>query len=283
VNAYKYLNLGCGDHFKPDWVNIDAHTIGEGVIIHDLTRGIPFPDASFDLVYHSHLLEHFPEEYAPIFIRDCYRVLKPGAIHRVVVPDLENLARSYLLALLKALKGETGWEDNYDWILLEMYDQTVRARTGGAMVRYLSMHDVSTSDFIMKRLGKDTKDLFNRLNAIDSVEKTAKDRNGSGWLRRICLFFKSPHLPRDLLAKILLGSEYKTLQLGRFHLSGEKHHWMYDRFSLARLLTRCGFKKIIRRTAVESYVNNWACNNLDTQADGSIYKPDSLYMEAIKP
>jgi hypothetical protein len=35
--------------------------------------------------------------------------------------------------------------------------------------------------------------------------------------------------------------------------------------------------------ADESYITNWTSFNLDTEPDGSIYKPDSLYMEAVKP
>jgi hypothetical protein len=41
-----YLNLGCGDYYHPDWTNVDIISTGEGVIAHDLTQGIPFPDAS---------------------------------------------------------------------------------------------------------------------------------------------------------------------------------------------------------------------------------------------
>ncbi|QUY40607.1 hypothetical protein [Acaryochloris marina] len=58
---------------------------------------------------------------------------------------------------------------------------------------------------------------------------------------------------------------------------------MYDRYSLARLLKECGFEQITQRSATESYIPGWSSFNLDTEADGNIYKPDSLYMEAIKP
>jgi len=35
-------------------------------------------------------------------------------------------------ALERASRGEPGWADNYDWMLLEMYDQAVREKSGGS-------------------------------------------------------------------------------------------------------------------------------------------------------
>ena len=66
------------------------------VVCWDLKRGIPFPDGTFDVVYHSHVLEHLGREDAPGFLRECRRVLRAGGSIRVVVPDLEQLARRYL-------------------------------------------------------------------------------------------------------------------------------------------------------------------------------------------
>jgi hypothetical protein len=82
--------------------------------------------------------------------------------------------------------------------------------------------------------------------------------------------------------EILLGKEYSVLQMGRFRQSGEVHQWMYDRYSLALLLEKCGLEKIVQRTATESCIPDWGNWNLDTEPDGTLYKPDSLYMEAIK-
>ena len=42
-------------------------------------RGIPFPNDSFDAVYHSHFLEHLNKDDAPDFLLECYRVCKPSS------------------------------------------------------------------------------------------------------------------------------------------------------------------------------------------------------------
>src|SRR3990172_11805010 len=126
----KYLNLGCGSRFHPDFINIDAVSFNPHVLAHDLNRGIPFPDHCFDAVYHSHVLEHFQKEKALEFLKECCRVLKVRGIIRVAVPDLEQIARTYLYAFEKAMEQRDEWQHNYDWIMLELYDQAVRERPG---------------------------------------------------------------------------------------------------------------------------------------------------------
>jgi hypothetical protein len=81
---------------------------------------------------------------------------------------------------------------------------------------------------------------------------------------------------------LLDADEYKALSIGRFRMGGEIHLWMYDSFSIGRLLSSVGFKNIIIRDACTSYLKNWQDYHLDTEPDGSIYKPDSNYIEAIK-
>ena len=85
------------------------------------------------------------------------------------------------------------------------------------------------------------------------------------------------------MIKLILNKEYNALQIGRFRQAGEIHQWMYDRYSLKVLMRKNGFESIVQRTAYESYVPDWAKFNLDTEPDGSVYKPNSLYMEGIKP
>ncbi len=53
-----YLNVGCGSYYHQDWINLDIVPVGPEVRQHDVSRGLPLPDASCEAVYHSHLLEH---------------------------------------------------------------------------------------------------------------------------------------------------------------------------------------------------------------------------------
>lgn len=66
------------------------------IIRWDLRKGIPFEDGTFDVIYHSHFLEHLDKKAAYTFMEECYRVLKPSGIIRVVVPDLGIRSRNYV-------------------------------------------------------------------------------------------------------------------------------------------------------------------------------------------
>jgi predicted SAM-dependent methyltransferase len=279
--SYTKLNLGCGERFRDGWVNVNFTSTGLGVITANLGKGVPFPDESFDVVYHSHLLEHFPKTAAAGFLKECYRVLRPNGVIRVVVPDLEAIARNYLLALDKVRAGIEGWDHNYEWMLLEMYDQVVRNQSGGEMARYLCNETISNEQFVVDRCGAEVSNLIaaGRKNKSDTL---AAKLQAAHHLRKTFKRLFKPKGWREALLRLLLVNEYEALQIGRFRLGGENHQWMYDSYSLGRLLQACRFESVAVRSASESCIPDWASFNLDSEPDGSVYKPDSLFIEATK-
>lgn len=279
----KYLNLGCGYRFHPSWTNVDFTETGPGVIAHNLTQGINFTNDSFEAIYHSHVLEHFSKSQAQKFIQECYRVLRPQGVLRIAVPDMEQIIRSYIFTLEQALEGSKKAAHNYNWLLIELFDQMVRNRSGGEMADYLQQENIPNEQFILKRLGTEA----NNLIQFSSQQRLSPPLSEPYFIRIFKLtnqFLRYPNLLRDsLLKRCISKKDYQALQIGRFRQSGEVHQWMYDRYSLALKLEECGFEQIIQRSATESYIPHWNTYNLDTEPDGSIYKPDSLYIEAIKP
>jgi SAM-dependent methyltransferase len=270
-----YLNLGCGSRYCLGWTNVDFTSDSSAVSSHNLIKGIPFKDASFQLVYHSHLLEHFSKECGHHLLLECCRVLKPSGIIRVAVPDLERIAREYLNALADAARGTA--RDNYDWMMIELYDQTVRQSTGGEMGKYLSKRDIPNRDFVIGRIGRHAfappsqrrpgriVPLLTSATRLSNAFNTRLERAG------------------NLIYRLILGNRFHALDLGRFRLGGEVHLWMYDRYSLSTALHGAGFRDAMARTATDSLLPAWSSYGLDADRDGTIYKPDSLYMEAIKP
>jgi SAM-dependent methyltransferase len=153
------LNLGCGFHTGSDpmIVNVDfspfirARTSALGnlvarrvlrgerlrryesmegtLVAHDLRHGIPFDDQSVDFVYHSHVLEHLDRDVAPGFLKEIFRVLKPGGLQRIVVPDLELLVRRYMDSLIdEPSASESGTHDQH---VAEFLEQCVRRQAAG--------------------------------------------------------------------------------------------------------------------------------------------------------
>jgi predicted SAM-dependent methyltransferase len=277
----KALNLGCGSRSHPDWENLDLFPVAPTVRAHDLRKGIPFSDGTFDVVYHSHVLEHFSKQAAPGFLRECHRVLKSGGIIRVAVPDLERIARLYLEALERASHGMPGWRENYEWMVLEMFDQTVRETSGGSCREYLRQDPIPNWSFICERWGTEAKAVVEAVRAETLPHPNGHSRSrakGGAYLRHF------GRIALNKIAKTLLSEQnYEALRVGRFRRQGEIHQWMYDTYSLAQLLQRAGFCNCRRCTATESQISNWAGYQLDAQPAGTPHKPDSLFMEAAKP
>lgn len=279
MNKMNYLNVGCGNKIHEAWVNLDMATENPHVISCNLLKGIPFPDDHFEVLYHSQVLEHFPKDKAPFFIKECWRVLKPGGIMRVVVPDLENIVNEYIKCLNENIRNPSRQsEANYDWILLEMYDQAVRNDSGGQMAEFLSQPELVNEKYIIDRsgyTGRTMRDILTNKNGDQSLSylsKVVKKVRGVG-IRRFC-----KHV-FDKLSGLFSSEERR---IGAFRLGGEIHMWMYDRFSLSRLLRGIGFEDIEIKTPYESSIPEWGKYELDVK-DGLAFDPASLFMEARKP
>lgn len=88
------LNLGCGPDVRAGWLNIDF--MGEADLLVDLRRPLPLPDGSAELAYSEHTLEHLDHPTdAEAFLRECLRVLRPGGMVSIGVPDCEPAIVDY--------------------------------------------------------------------------------------------------------------------------------------------------------------------------------------------
>ena len=276
-DATRFLNLGCGARYHPDWINIDIVAHGPQVIAHDLSRGIPLPDASCDVVYHSAVLEHLRRADAAAFLAECRRVLRPGGVLRVAVPDLEAICGLYLAKLSAAAGGDAAAAHDYEWILLELLDQIARETNGGGMQDYLGREPLPNETFVYERIGEEGRALVKRLREPPAGGARSTGAAGRNLARRLRA------LPGATRRALLGAQDRRALAIGRFRLGGEAHQWMYDRYSLARLLTEAGFVEPCLRQADSSRIPEWTSYDLDTLPDGTVAKPDLFFMEALRP
>lgn len=267
----KYLNLGCGNRYvnHQDWVNLDFVSTGKNVIAHNLLKGIPYPNETFELVYHSHVLEHFSKNDGENFLEECFRVLKKNGILRIAIPNLEQIAIEYLKYLNLGVENpnDREIEANYNWMLLEMYDQTVRHRNGGDMAKYLYQDQIINENFVMNRVGEGGRIVRDNYMA----NKDYFERNPVPTFGKIKSVIKS-----------FFKSKNEFQSIGAFRLGGEIHQWMYDRYSLKNLCEKLGGESFIVTTAFKSYLANWESFELDGTLDNSVRKPDSLFIECRK-
>lgn len=90
------LQLGAAENVLPGWLNTDLHGYGRADVVYlDVRKRFPLPDASFDLVYSEHMIEHLTWAEGQHCLRESLRVLRPGGTIRVATPSLERLAGLY--------------------------------------------------------------------------------------------------------------------------------------------------------------------------------------------
>jgi predicted SAM-dependent methyltransferase len=261
----RMLNLGCGRRFHTSWVNVDIAPHDPSVTAADVSQSIPFPDQHFDVVYHSHVIEHIRANDVQRFLRECRRVLKRGGIMRVATPDLERLCAAYLDTL------RTHATADHEWLVIELIDQTVREQSGGAMLDYLKQDPLPNEAFVLERIGEEGREL---LAAIRGTARPMTTPQTPGLRRRLKDALVTRWYGRDALL---------AMEIGKFRLSGEVHQWLYDPLSLERVLTAAGFCEPTVRAAGESAIAGWRGFFLEITPAGDVIKPDSMFMEARNP
>lgn len=92
------LNLGSGEVPLEGYINLDG---ARGEMIFPL----PYVDASADEILASHVLEHFSHRQTGAVLAEWVRVLKPGGLLRIAVPDLDLIARAYLAGHAWPIQG----------------------------------------------------------------------------------------------------------------------------------------------------------------------------------
>lgn len=122
------LELGAGQNRGiPGWTYADMNEHCELTL--DLSQPLPFPDNCVDMIYSSHLLEHFSFYDLVSFLNGCLRILKPGGIFSAAVPN----ARIYL----EAYQNPAGFEP----VLFCRYEPAYNYNSKIDFVNYIAYMD----------------------------------------------------------------------------------------------------------------------------------------------
>ena len=106
-----WLNIGSSGRITPGFEHVDRETIpGANVRVCDVRLGLPYATGSVEVAVMSHVAEHLhPFWELPGVLREVHRVLMPGGVFRVAVPDLAKLVEAYAMpdSPVAAALGET--------------------------------------------------------------------------------------------------------------------------------------------------------------------------------
>lgn len=161
------LHLGCGPIDVPGYTNVDAQPFPHVHYVHDVYPLEIFESNSVDLVYVSHVLEHFPFNEVPLVLKEWRRVLKDGGILRLGVPNFEVLTSIYadtgdVRNILGPLMGGQSDRHNFHYSVFDSRYLTELLQNAGfkeirlwdpALVENHSFHDTTSN--VWNFLGKD--------------------------------------------------------------------------------------------------------------------------------
>lgn len=156
-NSVKKLQIGCQDHPMPGWLNADIDPIHEEVVLMDATQPFPLPSDTFDIVFSEHMIEHIGFQEGLFMVKECYRVMKKGAVIRISTPNLK-----FLIDLYQEPKTQV----QLDYIQFnKRYFKDNRPMTDAIVINnffrdwgHRFIHDFNTLTYILKQAGfKDIK------------------------------------------------------------------------------------------------------------------------------
>lgn len=189
--SLKQLHLGCGLIAPQGWLNVDGSwqvVLARWPILKralvllrlysraqaeipwptnilrlDLRKPLPFSSNRFTAIYSSHTLEHLFHDDAVALLKECYRVLAPGGICRIVVPDLQAAVTKYVSSM------ESGNSEPADRLMEELLMHP-RSNQPGLIGKYRQF-----SGFLQHKWMYDAKSMKNLFEKAGFSEITFPD------------------------------------------------------------------------------------------------------------
>jgi predicted SAM-dependent methyltransferase len=180
------LHIGCGNKIKDGWYNLDnfqvesfgGDRLDKRIMEYNMCQKLPFNDNQVAAIYTEHAIEHIEEWEASKFLRECYRVLKPGSSIRIVTPDLSQVALKYVqrdntvhrqLGLNKPNSCQYFNEDMRGWghkYLYDFEDLSLKLKNAGFSTVRASEHGSSSIEVF--------KNVETRVKGLDLVVEATK-------------------------------------------------------------------------------------------------------------
>ena len=135
------LNWGCGPQPAPGWINADIHAYDGVDLCGDIRDGLALADHTVDYAVAIHVLQDLPWPDIPAALRELRRVLKPGAVLRLALPDLDRAIDAYR-------RGDAAY-----FYVPDTDARSIGAKLVTQIIWYGSVRTPFTYDFIAELLG----------------------------------------------------------------------------------------------------------------------------------
>ena len=118
------LHLGCGNRYIPGWTHVDAIHYDHIDFVSPIDKLHFIPTSSVEIIYASHVLEHFYRSDVENVLKEWFRTLQPNGCLRLAVPDFCALANLYIkyqdIAIVKGpICGRQDHEYNFHYNIFD--------------------------------------------------------------------------------------------------------------------------------------------------------------------
>lgn len=102
------LHLGCGDEYRPGYLNIDRYDRSVADIVSDVIQ-LPFESSTIDEIEADQLIEHMDYVHGRYALNEWFRILKPGGRLVLETPELKASMKEFVSAGLNSKRSRLQW------------------------------------------------------------------------------------------------------------------------------------------------------------------------------
>ncbi len=131
------LHIGCGDKYIEGFKHYDARKVSDKIdYVGNADDLSIFEDNSIEEIYACHILEHFGRHHVNDVLKEWNRVLVPGGLLRIAVPDFESIVAYYnetgdVYKIMGLLYGGQTYEYNYHYVCFDQKSMEGRLTEAG--------------------------------------------------------------------------------------------------------------------------------------------------------
>ena len=142
MTAPTRLHWGCGSKPMPGWINSDLVQAPGIDLSGDIRDGLELPDRSVDYAVAIHALQDLPWADIPVALKELRRVLKPGGVLRLALPDMDRAIAAYQ-------RGDAGY-----FYVPDEHAESVGAKLVTQLIWYGSTRTPMNWDYARESLGR---------------------------------------------------------------------------------------------------------------------------------